>query len=47
MVINNIGSLRLTFGGTEGDNTQIAMVTLLSVCGFVGRIGFGWLSDFL
>lgn len=45
MVINNIGSIRLTFGGTEGDVTQTSLVITLSVCNFVGRLLFGYLSD--
>lgn len=45
MVINNIGSIRLTFGGDSGDETQTFLVVAFSACNFLGRLSFGFLSD--
>jgi hypothetical protein len=45
MVINNIGNIRLTFGGKTGDFEGSMLVGALSICNFIGRITFGLLSD--
>lgn len=46
MVINNLGSIYLTFEGSEaGDFKQSSLVTVLSLSNFSGRIVFGLLSD--
>eukprot|EP01119_Soliformovum_irregulare_P025551 TRINITY_DN949_c1_g2_i3.p1 TRINITY_DN949_c1_g2~~TRINITY_DN949_c1_g2_i3.p1 ORF type:complete len:342 (-),score=100.95 TRINITY_DN949_c1_g2_i3:674-1699(-) len=45
MVINNIGSVRLTLGGKKGDSLQNISVILLSLFSFFGRLTFGFLSD--
>jgi len=45
MVINNIGSIRLTFGGDSGDETQTFLIVAFSTCNFLGRLAFGFLSD--
>jgi len=44
-VINNVGEVVLSLGGTNGD--QNIFVKLLSVCSCVGRITFGISSDLL
>ena len=45
MVINNIGSIRLTFGGDSGDETETFLIVVFSASNFFGRLAFGFLSD--